>query len=183
MNLNLMNLSRRVSIVGLRILAVAAVGISSACSDEEGDICAEFSQPQIIPNEAPACLSDSPTVVGTVATRSIILQSRGSDPLVIETGADTRIEDDDRGHFSLLGIMPDSTVVCPETTFAGIEYRPTEPGWDAVNLIVRSNAQNFPTLRIFMLALAVPPNDPDFDPGPKPDEAFVDGVEACPDNR
>ena len=161
---------------------VAVIAVLAACGDSESsdDVCDEFAQAQILPSERPVCLNYDPTTVGTVVTRPVLLQSRGMMDLIISGEPQLRIEGDVRGHFILDGIDL-TTVTCPEAAAVGIRYAPTAPGWDTATLFIESNAQNFQSLDIFFLALAVPADDPSYDPGPKPANAVgADGSETCP---
>lgn len=166
--------SRNASVV----FALAGFALS-ACGDEgEADVCDDFARPQILPSERPVCLNLDPTPVGQTVTRPVLLQNLGNSELQI---SDVQLEGNARGYFTLQGVSPEA-VICPDAAAAGIVYAPTEPGWDTATLVVSSNAENFPNLRIFFLALAVPADDPDFDPGPKPPEAVgEDGSETCPE--
>ncbi|MEM7676873.1 MAG: hypothetical protein AAF449_12790 [Myxococcota bacterium] len=181
MNLNPSFNIRASSGVRWRLLPMAAlIGAALiACGDEgEADICDDFARPQIIPSERPVCLNLDPTTVGQTVTRPVLLQNLGNSELQL---ADIQLEGNSRGHFTLQGVNPQA-VTCPDAAAAGIVYEPTEPGWDTATLVVSSNAENFPNLRIFFLALAVPDDDPSYDPGPKPPEAVgEDGSETCPE--
>ena len=71
------------------------------------------------------------------------------------------------------------------SAIAQFAFAPTASGWDWANLRVISNAENFPTLDIFVLGIGrlVSEASPDstWDPGPKPAEAFSPGgQELCP---
>ena len=161
-----------------RVAWLAVLACAAACGDDAGnDVCSEFSQPQILPSEQPVCLSFDPTIVGDTATRPVLLQNLGGSDLQI---SEATLDGNERGHFALQGIDV-NTVTCPDAAAAGIVYSPTEPGWDDATLIIESNAQNFPTLRIYFLALAIPDNDPDYMPGPKPEGPDPGGDEPCPD--
>ena len=162
-------------------LGLVVVSVAACSSDESTNLCDEFSAPQILPSERPVCVDA--TEVNQSTSRPIQLQSRGSNALIIDENV--VLEGNARGHFRFQTFMDGSTtrlgidrtnVSCPEEAFVGIVYEPTAPGWDFATLVVQSNAQNFNPLRVFYLGLAVPADDPDFDPGPKPEEA--EG--ACP---
>ncbi len=165
----------------LQLIFVGLVGLTcfTACSDDESsDVCNQFSAPQILPSERPVCVDA--TFVDSVITRPVLLENRGASDLVIDDMM-LELQGNARGHFSLQGI-DQTTVSCPEEAAVGIEYAPTQPGWDTATLVIRSNAENFPTLEIFYLALAVPENDPNFVVPPKPPEAVgSDNSETCPD--
>lgn len=169
--------------MNMRIMKVAVVTATATffgCSDDSSSsipTCDEFPLPQILPSERPVCLSFDPTPVGSVVTRAVQLQNLGQDTLQI---SDVRLEDDGRGYFALQGV-DQTSLTCEESALVGVVYDPQAAGWDSATLVISSNAENFPTLRIFFLALAVPADDPDFDPGPKPPEAVgQDGSETCP---
>ncbi len=77
-----------------------------------------------------------------------------------------------------------------ESALFQITYSPTEPGWDEAVVVIESNAQNYPALRVSMLARAVPEAGTvdggvsNWDAGPKPPEAVgSDGGETCPDDE
>ncbi len=154
-------------------LALALMGGWIGCSEDEEAACSEFDLPQVAASAQPICISDDPTPVDTVATRDILIQNLGNADLEITSSS---LEGNDRGYFSVEGLQP-TTLMCPETVAARIVYAPTQPGWDTATLVVRSNAENFPTLEIFVLGLATPVDDPDFSPT-RPTGA----VGACPNS-
>ena len=163
-------------------LAMMAAG-AAACSGGDGaaDAGPEFERPQIWPDRAPLCLSYDLVRVGEVPSIPIQLENRGRQQLVIESA---ELVGDTRGFFTRRG--PDRTVVeTYDEALIQIDYRPTEPGWDYAELVIVSNAQNYPTLRVSVLARAAPEGDVDggvssWDAGPKPAAATgADGGEAC----
>ena len=161
----------------LLILGLAACGEDEAGGGGPSIDCGAFDPPQILPVQQPICLSYDPTEVGDTASRGALLQNFGNNDLVI---SDAMLTGNARSHLRIQGAEVNMPIACPEAAAIGLVYEPSEPGWDTATLVVTSNAQNFPTLNIFLLALAVPENDPNYDPGPKPPEALVDG-DACPD--
>ena len=149
----------------------------AACGDEEDDPCDAFDLPQIWPDVNPVCLNYTPTPVGTPITRSILIDNRGRDDLQITSAT---LVDETNGDFTLQGINK-QTIACGEDPAAAqVVFQPSGPGWAAATVVIESNAQNFVPLRVYFLGLGVPPNDPDYDPGRKPDSAFDEGIEACP---
>lgn len=128
-----------------------------------------YALPQIVPDNNPVCISRRHVEVGATWNQPILLRNDGKETLTLSGAA---LESDDRGHFTFQG--PDITTV-PSRELATflLRYAPTEAGWDAVVLTVDSNAENYPHLRIFILARAEPPglDGGAYDPGPKPMEA------------
>ena len=185
------------SVLSLLVLGLA----SSACDDAAAeDELVEFERPQIVPQSNVLCLSlsDEAFVEGQAHDQFVQLTNRGRDPLLIE---EARIEEDARGAFRVaqvraVGRAGDSTIDCTvenpcaigstEDAVIRYVYEPPAPGWDTAEIWVRSNAQNYPRLRLFVLANARPADlDPDasFDPGPKPANAIgADGSETCPED-
>lgn len=173
----------------VRLLSLAVLLAAAACGDEE---LIEFEQPQIVPQSNVLCLSYQELTAGTTSSHFVQLTNRGRDPLVIE-GAE--VENDARGAFTVDGIRTAAGLDCspaapcsvPSTEDAILRfiYEPPAPGWDTADLRVISNAQNYPRLRLFVLARARP-QDLDagvpWDAGPKPANAVgADGSETCPD--
>lgn len=160
-------------------LLATAMCVNAACSDGKCDGAeALFEAPQILPSQAPVCLDRVDTVVGSVRTHPVLLSNYGKNALEI---ANAEIVDDLRGTFELQGIEP-NRLASLEEAVAQVAYRPTEPGWDYAVLQVRSNAENYPTLRVAILARAVPANLDGgvYDPGEKPAESRgADGIAAC----
>ena len=173
----------------LFLLALVVAG----CESTEGEDAIMFDRPQILPNSNILCLSYLELVSGVRTTHSVLLTNRGREPLLIENA---RIENDLRGAFSIDRIRTADGVDCTENTpcelastedaFLRFFYEPTSPGWDATDIRVTSNAQNFPNLRIYVLARARPTDlasGTEFDAGPRPASAFGrDGEPTCPDN-
>ncbi len=159
-----------------------------ACGGAEDDLIA-FDRPQIVPESNVRCLSYNPVEAGSATFHDLQLTNRGRAPLRIEGAA---VERDDRSAFDIVQLRSVEGSPCTEAApcsirsaedaFLRFRYRPPAAGWDAADLRVFSNAENFPRLRIFVLALAYPPGEADaFDPGPKPDVAVgADGSETCP---
>lgn len=182
------------------LLIMTLTALSLACGDSEDPSNEEpaFDLPQILPNTTVLCLSfeDTPVGPGTRRyARTVQLTNAGRQDLVIES---VEIEDPLRpATFEVDGVRDEESNDCPvgqcrvETNrdaFVRFFYTPTELGWDAAFIRVRSNAQNFPNLRVFVLATAIPPPPEDgeepqtYDPGPKPAIAQdADGNESCPD--
>lgn len=175
---------RRVALVLTLSGAFGAVG----CSDEGSGT--EFERPQIVPQSNVLCLSYAPVEVGSTTEHFVQLTNRGREPLLIEGAA---VENDLRGSFSVDRVRTVDGVDCSEVRPCAIEtgsdavlryfYAPPEAGWDSADLRVFSNAQNYPRLRLYVLALAFPVgSSPDaYDPGAKPEDAVgADGMETCP---
>jgi len=174
-----------------RLCGLGALALSlnlTACSGDDGPVDAgpEFELPQILPGRTPLCLSYTPTTVNDPKPFSLSVDNQGRQQLII-SGA--RIEGDERGFFQIQG--PDVMVVeTYESALFQITYSPTEPGWDEAVVVIESNAQNYPALRVSMLARAVPEAGTldggvsNWDAGPKPPEAVgSDGGETCPDDE
>lgn len=159
----------------------------AACSGEDGpaDAGPQYELPQIQPERSPLCLNYTPTTVNQPKTLPLAVDNRGRQQLVI-SGA--RIEGDERGFLSIDG--PDVMVLeTYESALFQITYSPTEPGWDEATIVVESNAQNYPVLRVSILARAEPEASTldggveSWDAGPKPPEAVgTDGGETCSDD-
>lgn len=167
----------------LRILGLS-VGLCAnfACSGESDTNNREpqFELPQILPERTPLCFSYSDTEVNTPRTLTLQVTNEGRQQLVI-SGA--RKEGDEREHFTIEG--PDVMVVeSLESALFQITYQPTEAGWDDFIVIIDSNAQNYPALRVSVLARAVPEASTldggveSWDAGPKPGNP--DAAETCP---
>lgn len=165
--------------------ALCLLAFATACSGGDGDTDAgpQFDRPQILPERGIVCLNFQTTPVDQPVSVPLAFRNFGQAQLVID---EIRLVGDDRGHFTLDG--PDKMVVefGDDSAFAQLVYRPGEPGWDDAFVEVISNAENFPLLRIAVLARATPAQldggASDFDAGPKPPETFdPDGGETCPD--
>lgn len=160
-----------------------SLGLLGCDGEETPDAGLNFEQPQILPDLQPVCLSYRPVRAGTTQTQALNLKNYGRQPLLID-GAQFR----DIGRpntFTLQGINPTAPTGVPGGDQAALQfiYSPTEPGWDYATLVVASNAENFPNLNIFTLAVAYPSDldagsEGTWDAGPKPDAAYANG-EAC----
>lgn len=175
----------------VRFLALLPLALSLACGDESSEDPVEYEQPQIVPESNLLCLSYQELTAGETSEHYVLLSNLGRNPLLI-SGAS--VEDDLRGSFSIGGLRSVENGDCTEAAPCEVRsrqdailqyrYAPTEPGWDATYLRVRSNAENYPNLRLFVLAKARPPGlaagEP-YDAGPKPAVAVgADGSESCP---
>lgn len=162
----------------MRSLASILV-VVAACSGESGeDGGVLFELPQIVPEQTPLCLSYMDSVVNQPRTANLQLRNDGRQQLVIE-GA--QIVNDARSAFTVQGISP-MTVESRESAIVQFIYQPPETGWDSAELMIASNAENYPMLRVFILARAVPQSLDGgvFDAGDKPMAARgPDGVYAC----
>jgi hypothetical protein len=159
-------------------LVFSALLVLAACNGETtDDQMPMFDLPQILAQDSPICLSYEPTTLGETRNYATLLRNDGKQQLVIMSSA---ITGDERTHFELAGVDP-TEVNSFENAHVLLRYKPTAEGWDTALLEVNSNAQNYPSYRIFILALGRPAGAPDtWDPGPKPAEAFNDaGEEAC----
>lgn len=154
-----------------------------ACSGEDtaADAGPEYELPQILPDIGLFCLNYELTVVNAPRNVPIAVRNLGRQQLTISSA---RVEGDDRNHFTLAG--PDLDVV--ETYDAALfqlTYQPSAAGWDDVTVVVESNAENYPVLRLGVLARAVPEGldggADAYDAGPKPSADNADGGETCPD--
>lgn len=166
--------------------ALAGPLLVTAC----GDADVEFEQPQIVPQSNVLCLSYDEVPAQAQSTHFVQLTNLGRDPLEI-TGVS--VDDDGRGAFAIDQMRNEDLEDCPfpcrvrtdQDVFLRFFYTPPSPGWDHATLRVESNAQNYPSLRLFVLGKARPSDLPaaqPYDAGPKPDAARADdGTEACPD--
>ncbi|MBK8009883.1 MAG: hypothetical protein IPK13_00915 [Deltaproteobacteria bacterium] len=171
------NWASRKTAVALFIVSATIAATACGGKDDDDDPIV-YDKPQILPDNSPVCLNALEIKVDDDYGQNVILRNDGRQQLVIQ---EARISDASRDFFSIEDIVP-KTVDTKDSAILRFHYAPTAPGWDTAFLNVISNAENFPTLRIFVLALAIP-SDPEaaaeFDPGPKPDEAFTNGQEAC----
>lgn len=158
-----------------------AVSALAACSGGDGDDNGpEFEKPQIWPEVTPACLTTIDIVVGDSVKYDFGVSNRGEEPLII-TGAE--IVDDDDGHFryeetrATVGSPPcteaaSCSLEYEESVFARFFYEPKSAGWHSANLLVYSNAENFPVFQTYVLARARPmESDPSYDFGAPPADA------------
>ena len=160
----------------MRTALSSALLIVSCNSADTDDMMPMFELPQILAQDSPLCLSYEPTTLTETRTFATTVRNDGRQQLIISGGS---ITSDERGFFELAGIAP-SEVNTFEFAHVQIKYTPTAEGWDTALLEIQSNAQNYPSYRIFILALGRPAGvDDTWDPGPKPTEAFTSGEEAC----
>ena len=154
-----------------------------ACSsDGNPDDGPQFELPQILPRESPICVSRMDVTVGDSRNVPMDFTNRGRQTLVIDS-AD--LTGDTRNAFQIQG-LDSMRVEYNDFAIVQMRYTPPEAGWDTATLEIRSNAQNFPLLRVFILGRAIPADldagTTDWDAGPKPPEAVgSDGGETCPD--
>ncbi len=158
-------------------LAFLAAAACSGGDDDEGPM---FEMPQILPDNSPACVVDNDVVVGDSLPFNFGVSNRGAQPLLV-TGAE--LVDDDDGNFRMdetraaAGSPPCSdaqpcSVEFREGIVARFFYEPKTEGYHTANLLIYSNAENFPTLQTFVLARARPMgSDPSHDYGAPPAEA------------
>jgi hypothetical protein len=144
--------------------------VFAACTNgNETDSGVTFQMPQVFPDINPLCITTMHVEVGKSFNQPILVQNLGRDPLMI-SGAE--MFEDERNHFSIQG--PDVMSV-PERGFAAFQlrYSPTETGWDAASVRISSNAENYPILDVYVVALAEPAglDGGSFDPGPRPERA------------
>lgn len=186
-----------------RVLVGLATTLASACGDEASG--PEFELPQIVPQSTVLCLSYEETRVGRSYPYTLQLANAGRDQLVIERATIEGAEERDRARGAFAGLTDEAPAPLAVRTEDGIDcangspcriqtggtalarftYTPPSPGWDAGFIRVSSNAQNFPNLRVFVLALGLPADGPSdgYDPGMKPEIARgADGSESCPDD-
>ncbi len=160
----------------MRNAALCVVLLLSACNSASGDDEPMFDLPQILADNSPICLSYEPTTLDETRNYTALLRNDGRQQLVISDG---EITEDERGHFELVGIEP-KQVDTFDSAATMLRYKPTAEGWDTALLTINSNAQNYPSYRIFILALGRPAGvDDTWDPGPKPAEAGTGDDEAC----
>lgn len=160
----------------MRVALALTIALAVSCAGEDDDDGVMFELPQILPDNSPICLSYSPTTVGQVVSHVALFRNDGRQQLVVESAT---ITEDARGVFTVVGVEP-KMVNTSEFTHVQLRYAPTATGWDSAFLRVMSNAQNFPNIRVFVLALAQPDNPMGFDPGPKPAAAMPGTAdEAC----
>lgn len=162
------------------IFGLSSVLLFTACGNSsEDDTEPMFELPQILVDRSPICLSYEPATVGNTQSYVALFTNNGEQQLVIDEAV---IEEDSRGHFSIAGVDP-MQVNFTESSHVQLSYKPIAEGWDYAYLRVKSNAQNYPNLRVFVLALAMPDNPPmGWDPGPKPEVATSGEEEACKDD-
>ncbi|MEQ8275216.1 MAG: hypothetical protein RMA76_43485 [Deltaproteobacteria bacterium] len=153
---------------------------AAACSGGDEDDGPMFEMPQILPVQTPACVTSTAAVVGDSLKYDFAVNNRGRETLLITGG---ELVDDDGGHFRYsemrlsVGSDPctDATPCALEylddSAFARFFYEPTGPGWHSANLLIYSNAENFPILQTYVLARARPEDDPDYVFGDKPADA------------
>lgn len=158
-------------------LSIIALPALIACSGGEGgeDSGVIFEKPQVLPAINPICLTMMRTQVGTGVNQPIQITNAGMNPLII---SGSEIIEDPRNSFTVQG--PDKMTI-ESLDFANFQlrYMPTEAGWDAGALRVMSNAENYPILDIYIVALAEPAGTDGgaYDPGPRPAIAR----DACPE--
>lgn len=171
-----------------------AAGLGGCEGDGGSEDVVVFDQPQIVPQSNVLCLSYDEVVAGSRSEHFVQLINRGRDPLIIRGAT---VEDATRNSVIVdrVRAIPgnvDCTEQAPCTVRTGDEaavlrffYEPPAPGWDTANLRILSNAQNYPMLRLFVLARARPEGldaGVSFDAGPKPSDAVgSDGSESCPE--
>lgn len=145
--------------------------VLAACSGGTGDADSgvAYEKPQVLPAVNPVCLNMMHIAAGTVVNQPILIQNNGRMPLDI-SGA--MMINDTRGAFMIQG--PDVPHVT-ELDFANFQlrYAPADPGWDAAAVRIMSNAENYPILDIYVVALAEPAglDGGVYDPGPRPEIA------------
>lgn len=157
-------------------LLASGLALLSACSggnEDTPDSGVTYQMPQIFPAINPICLTSMHVAVGGSVNQPISVQNNGRDALVISS---VEMFEDERNSFTIQG--PDIMTV-EERDFAlfQLRYAPTETGWDAAAVRIRSNAENYPILDVYIVALAEPAglDGGAFDPGPRPERAR----EAC----
>lgn len=150
---------------------LVAPALLSACSgnDDATDSGVTYQLPQILPAINPLCLTSMHVEVGGSVNQPISVQNSGRDPLIIES---VEMFEDERNSFTIQG--PDISNVS-ERDFAlfQLRYAPAETGWDAAAVRIKSNAENYPILDVYIVALAEPAglDGGAFDPGPRPERA------------
>jgi hypothetical protein len=153
-----------------RALAPVVFAAAAACSGSNGeDSGVIYQKPQVLPDVNPLCLNMMHIEVGKVAIQPFLLQNNGRETLVIE-GAE--MFEDERMHFSVQG--PDNSMLATlEFASFQLRYAPTADGWDAAAARITSNAENYPTLDVYIVALAEPAglDGGSYDPGPRPERA------------
>jgi hypothetical protein len=159
---------RRFDSMKTRFGAAIAMGltiVTGACGGGgSGDGGVVYQMPQIYPDNNPQCLG--PQMVGQTFAQNVLLQNEGKQDLQI---ASATIAMDARHAFKLMGPNV-NTVQYQDFAVVELLYTPPAPGWDAVALQVRSNAQNYPRLDIYVLGQGVPASLDGgvFDSGPPP---------------
>lgn len=161
-----------------------SLGLVGCGGDDTSDAGLDYEKPQVLPDLNPVCLSYAPIRAGTMKTQPLQLKNYGRQELVIQGGSFQDVST--ANAFTLQGITPMAPAGVPggDTAVLQFIYAPTQPGWDYATLVVNSNAENFPSLRIFTLAVAVPGDvdagsEGQWDAGPKPDAAYFSNGEAC----
>jgi hypothetical protein len=172
----------------MRALLAFSLVLLVGCGQED---VLEFEEPQIVPQSNVLCLAYEELVAGTRSAHFVQLTNRGRDPLIIRGAV---VEEDARGAFTVDRVRTASGVDCTEAQPCSVPstedailrflYAPPAPGWDTADLRVLSNAQNYPRLRLFVLARARPMGldaGTPYDAGPRPPNAVgADGTPTCP---
>ncbi len=152
----------------------------AACSGDDGDDQGpEFDKPQAWPEVTPACFVNMDVVIGDSVKYDFGVSNKGAQALVV-TGAE--IVDDPDGNFryeatrAAAGSPPCTdaepcSVEYNDSVIARFFYEPKTAGWHSANILVYSNAENFPTLQTYVLGRARPEDEPNYVFGDKPAEA------------
>lgn len=164
------------------MIGMLAVFACAACSGDDGDDdVPQYEKPQILPDNTPACVMMSDVVVGDSLKFDFPFSNRGAQALVVTHG---ELVDDDAGQFRYDEIRAAAgSPPCTDAQPCSIEYRegavarffyePTTEGWHTANLLIYSNAENFPTLQTYVLARARPMgSDATYDYGAAPASAM-----------
>lgn len=147
-----------------------------ACGESE-DTDAQYEQPQAWA-QSPMCgLAWNAIEVGQTGAQDLAIRNEGNQTLVIES---VEIQDEDKSGF-LEAELGTAEAEYKGSALVRVKFTPTEAGWDRALLVIKSNAQNYPTLKIPVLALAYPAggNAASYDPGAKPTREG-DEKELCP---
>lgn len=186
------NRSRPAPLITPTAFVLAGLPFAVACGSSTEDDPIQFDEPQIVPASNVLCLSYEDLAESSTTAHFVQLTNRGRQPLIIR-GAEVA-EEDVEGAFAVDKVRSLSGQDCTESSpcwIASTEdailrflFMPKRPGWYTAILRVLSNAQNFPRLRLFVLARARPASldaGVPFDAGPKPPNAVgADGSESCP---
>jgi hypothetical protein len=138
------------------LVAFAAAAILVGCGKSEPDLP---QKPQIKPDRGEVDFGGSNglrTCVGQGTPATVLLFNKGKDDLVITK---VEIKNSNSTVFSLATDTLPVTVRSNDSTFARLTYSPKAVGTNTATLEIVSNAENSPTLELFMTATAVD-NDP-----------------------
>lgn len=132
------------------VCAMGELGSDSACT-------AIYRNAQICPDQSPAQLCTR--FINATTTYPVLVVNRGQSGLVI---SDVSLVGDDNCAFAPPQVSPPLGTIIPsgKNVFIQIAYRPTKAVSDFVELRIKSNAENFPSLVIPICGQGTPANMP-----------------------